>query len=199
MSEPMTAQKMTLEQFEERLLDGDRWIELRNGRLARLNPPDDAHGDVIRNLAKPLAVYLKKSTDLYACFELPLILRRDLPTVRCPAVSCFRFEPGTRFAETDKVLTESRPELTIEVASTNERREAMADRVRAYLDWGVSAVWVIDPVSRHVHQFHGRGAAQTLKEPQVLIGHPALPGFAMPISDLFRLPAWLKTPPIPVE
>ena len=75
----------------------------------------------------------------------------------------------------------------------------MADRVRAYLDWGVSAVWVIDPVSRHVHQFHGRGAAQTLKEPQVLIGHPALPGFAMPISDLFRLPAWLKTPPIPVE
>ncbi len=195
MSEPITKHPMTLEQFEERLLDGDRWVELVNGRFSRLNPPDDAHGDVVRNLSRSLAAFLKKSSDTYACFELPLVVRRDILTVRCPAVSCFRFQAGERFAETDKVLTETRPVLAVEVASTNERREAMADRVRSYLDWGVAAVWVIDPVTRHVHQFHGQSAGQMLKEPQVLLGHPVLPGFAIPVSDLFRQPDWMKTKP----
>jgi Uma2 family endonuclease len=191
MSEITSLQLMTLEEFEERLLEGDRWVELVNGRFSRLNPPDDAHGDVVRNLARSLAAYLKKSKDTYACFELPLIVQKEGPTVRCPAVSCFRFQPGSRFAETDKVLSETRPELTIEIASTNERRETMSERVRAYLEWGVTAVWVVDPVERHVHQFHGQNAPQLLKETQVLPGHPVMPGFSIPISDLFRQPKWM--------
>jgi Uma2 family endonuclease len=68
----------------------------------------------------------------------------------------------------------------------------MSVRVQAYLEWGVTGVWVIDPVSRHVHQFHGRGDGQTLKEPQVVTGHPVLPGFAIPVSDLFKVPDWMK-------
>ena len=193
MSESRVNHPLTLEQFEERILDGERWIEMVEGRFHRLNPPDDAHGDVVRNLSRSLAAFLKKSADTYACFELPLIVQKERPTVRCPAVSCFRFEPGTRFAETDKVLTETRPVLVVEVASTNERRESMSVRVQAYLEWGVTGVWVIDPVSRHVHQFHGRGDGQTLKEPQVVTGHPVLPGFAIPVSDLFKVPDWMKS------
>ena len=153
----------------------------------------------MRNLARSLAKFLKKSTDTYACFELPLIVQRDEPTVRCPAVSCFRFEPGRRFVETDKVLTETRPELAIEVASTNERREAMSERVRGYLEWGIAAVWVVDPVTRHVHQFHGQGTPQMLKEPQVLLGHPVLSGFSIPVADLFRQPAWINAKPEPLD
>jgi Uma2 family endonuclease len=189
---------MTLDQFEEKLLDGERWVELVEGRFVRLSPPDDAHGDVVRNLSRSLAAHLKKTTDTYACFELPLIVRCDPPTVRCPAVSCFRFQTEGRFAETDKLFTETRPALIIEIASTNERREAMAHRVSGYVEWGVAAVWVIDPVTRHVHQFHGQSAGQMLKEPQVLIGHPVLPGLAVPVSDLFRQPEWLKSAPSPL-
>lgn len=184
---------MTIAQFEEKLQDGDRWVELIEGRFVRLSPPDDAHGDVVRNLARSLAAYLRKSSDVYACFELPLIVKRSPPTVRCPAASCFQFQPGERFAETDKLLTDTRPVLVIEVASTNERRDAMSNRVQAYLDWGVPTVWVIDPVTRHVHLFQGKNPAQMLKEPQVLLGHPALPGFSIPLSDLFRPPEWLKS------
>ena len=193
MSESTANKSLTLEQFEERILDGERWIELVDGRFLRLNPPDDAHGDVVRNLSRSLAAFLKKSTDTYACFELPLIVRSEGPTVRCPAVSFFRYEAGTRFAETDKVLTDTRPVLIVEVASTNERRESMSLRIQGYLEWGVSGIWVIDPVTRHVHQFHGNGNGVTLKEPQVVAGHPVLPGFSIPVSDLFKPPAWLKS------
>jgi Uma2 family endonuclease len=192
MPQPLSSNLMTLEQFEQQLLEGERWVELNEGRFVRLNPPDEAHGDVVRNLSRVLAVHLKRSTDTYACFELPLILRREPATIRCPAISCFRFEAEGRFAETDKLLTETRPALVVEVASTNERRESMAHRVRGYIDWGVAAIWVVDPVTRHVHQFHGTNPGLMLKEPQVLIGQPVLPGLAIPVSDLFRQPEWVK-------
>lgn len=196
---PTPENRLTIEEFEEKLLDGDRWVELVEGRFVRLNPPDDAHGDVVRNLSRAMATFLQNSTDTYACFELPLIVKREPPTVRCPAISCFRFQEGGRFAETDKVITDTCPILVVEVASTNERREAMSDRVQSYLAWGVEAVWVIDPVTQHVHQFRGRNFSQMLKDPQVLIGHPELSGFTIPVANLFRQPEWLKSKPPTTE
>ena len=185
-----SAPLLTVEQYEDRLLEGDRWIELVAGRLVRLDPPDEMHGDVVRNLSKPLATYLKTSPDVYACFELPLVLSRDPATVRCPAISCF--QSTNRFAEGDKLVTDTRPVLIIEVASTNARRDGMSERVKGYLDAGIAAVWVVDPVTRHVHQFHPPKPGIMLKETQILHGSPVLPGFELLISDLFRPPPWLR-------
>lgn len=199
MFESSTTCLLSLEQFEERLLDGERWVELIDGHVLSLNPPDDAHGDVVRNLAQALAAYLKRSTDLYACFEMPLIVRQEPPTVRCPAVSCFQFQEGGRFAETDKVITDTVPVLVIEVASSNERRQGMSERIRSYQQRGVTAVWVVDTVSQQVHIFHGQNDPRMLKEPQVLLGHPVLTGFSMPVGDLFRQPDWMKTRKQPTD
>lgn len=185
---PESTGPLTVEQFEERLIEGDRWIELVAGRLVRLDPPDELHGDVVRNLSKPLAMYLKKSPDTYAVFELPLVIAREPATIRCPAISCF--QSGSRFAEADNLLTETRPALVIEVASTNDRREGMSERVKAYLDIGVKAVWVIDPVTKHLHQFHPPEPGRMFKETQTLQGAPVLPGFTMSIADLFQQPKW---------
>lgn len=182
------AAKLTVEQYEDRLLEGDRWIELVGGRLIRLEPPDEVHGDVVRNLSRPIANFVKSSPDIYACFELPLILSREAATVRCPAISCF--QSPDRFAELDKVATETLPLLVIEVASTNDRRDGMSDRVNGYLNAGIKAVWVIDPVTKHVHQFHPPKHGIMLKETQTLQGSPILEGFQLPVADLFKSPNW---------
>ncbi len=182
--------RLTVAQFEERLADGDRWIELVAGQLIRLDSPDESHGDVVRNLSRPLAKMVKTLPDLSICFELPVVISRETATVRCPAVSCF--QSTDRFAETEKLLTDSRPALVIEVASTNDRREGMSERVSCYLDAGVIGVWVIDPVTRHVHQFvAGRGGTM-LREKDVLNGAPLLPGLELAVTDLFRQPKWAQ-------
>lgn len=188
-----SAARLTLDEYEQRLLDGDRWIELMSGRLVRLEAPDETHGDVVRNLARPLAQHLKSLPDITACFELPLILSRDPATIRCPAISCF--QSPDRFAETEKLVTDTRPLLVIEVASTNDRRDGMSERVKGYLDAGIPGVWVIDPVTRHVHQFHPPARGMMLKETQTLSGDPVLPGFRIPVLDLFQQPHW--SPPDP--
>ena len=190
VSSTPSAPRLTIEQFEERLADGDRWIELIEGQLVRLNPPDETHGDVVRNLSRPLAKVVKSLPDLCVCFELPIVISREQVTVRCPAISCF--QSAHRFEETEKLLTDTRPGLVIEVASTNDRREGMSDRVSSYLDAGIAGVWVIDPVTRHVHQFvSGRGGTM-LKETDVLNGEPLLPGLRLPVAELFQQPTWAK-------
>ena len=190
VSSPPAALLLTVDQFEERLAEGDRWIELIEGHLIRLNPPDEIHGDIVRNLSRPLAKIVKSLPDLCVCFELPIVISREPATVRCPAISCF--QSANQFEETEKLLTDTRPGLVIEVASTSDRREGMSDRVSSYLDAGVIGVWVIDPVTRHVHQFvAGRGGTR-LRENDVLNGSPLLPGLQLPVADLFRQPKWAK-------
>src|SRR5579871_5633979 len=112
------AELLTAEQFGDQffeLPEGGRWTELIEGRLVELSPPDDAHGNVVRNLSKSLALYAQTSQRGYACFELGLIVRRDPDTVRFPA-ACY-FVTGERFAESDKFLTDVCPALVIEIAS----------------------------------------------------------------------------------
>lgn len=155
-----------------------------------MEPPDELHGDIVRNLAKPLATYLKASSDINACFELPLVISRDAVTIRCPAISCF--QSVDRFAETDKLMTDTRPILVIEVASTNDRRDGMSDRVKGYLDAGIRGVWVIDSVTKHIHQFHPPARGIMFKETQTIHGDPILPGLQLAVSDLFQQPKWDK-------
>lgn len=189
-SESPSTPLLTVEEFEERLAEGDRWIELIDGHLVRLNPPDEIHGDVVRNLSHPLAKVAKSLPDLCVCFELPIVISHKQAIIRCPAISCF--QTVNRFEETEKLLTNTRPALVIEVASTSDRREGMSDRVSGYLDAGVVGVWVVDPVTRHVHQFiAGRGGTM-LRENDVLNGAPILPGLQIPVADLFRQPKWVK-------
>lgn len=182
---------MTSEQFAEQqyeLGDGGRWIELVAGKVVNFQPPDEVHGNVVLNLSKSLANYFQTSDEGYVCFELGLVVRRNPDTVRRPAMCCFT--AGQRFAEADKDITETRPSMIVEVASTNDRRRGIKSRVQAYLDWGVELVWVIDTSSSVVYVFQPCVPTVTLRENVLLIGKPVLSSYTIPVVDLFAEPKW---------
>ena len=181
------------EQLLEMLQEGDRWIELKSGKLARHVPPDDAHGNVVRNLAQALAVQTRQKPDLVACFDLGLILSRNPDTVRCPAISCFPLPSG--FEESDKLITETCPRLVVEIASTNDRRTEIADRVKSYLEWGVQSVWVFDPVDRQVHLFAADRESRRLRDHETLSDSELIPGFHLRVAEAFADPKWMQPPP----
>jgi len=185
MAEPATA-----DDLQRAFEDGDRWLELVAGRLVRLSPPDEVHGNVVRNLAKALGRHLRNNPLFYPCFELGLILSHDPATVRCPAICCYPVSDG--MAQAGKLVTDARPELIVEVASSNDRREAMSDRIRGYQDWGVPAIWVFDPVSQHAHVFHRGEIPRMLKAAETLHGKFELAGFEITVGDLFADPQWAR-------
>ena len=184
--------KLTAEEFatqKDELPDGGRWVELVEGQIITYQPPDVLHGNVVMNLSKQLADSLQTAADAgYACFELGLIVDRDPDTVRMPQVSYY--QRGERFAETDAVVTQVRPTLVVEIASTNDRRRDMTSRVQEYLRWGVECVWVIDPVDRQCFVHRAGRPTEKLPAHETLTGEPFLTVFQIRIDDLFTEPKW---------
>jgi Uma2 family endonuclease len=83
------------------------------------------------------------------------------------------------------------PDLAVEVLSENNTPEEMGRKLREYFLAGVRLVWMIDSRKRTAEVYTAPDApAVILDESQALDGGNVLPGFTLPLAELFaRLPA----------
>ena len=187
-------QLITAEQFAEQKFDlpeGGRWHELNEGEIVTLQPPEALHGTVVLNLTRAIGDWVQRvngGARGYACFEIGLIVRRDPDTVLSPAISWF--ESSERFEEADKAVTGVCPRMVVEVASTNDRRRGMAERVAAYHTCGVDMVWVVDPIEKEVNVAPQRKPTRVVTRRCSLSGSPVLTGFSLFVESLFAEPKW---------
>jgi Uma2 family endonuclease len=77
------------------------------------------------------------------------------------------------------------PDLAVEVLSPSNTTAEMARKRGEYFAAGVRLVWSVDPRSRTVTVHDAEGRSTTLDEAATLDGGAVLPGFAMPLKDLF--------------
>jgi Uma2 family endonuclease len=189
------AELLTALEFSERkfdLPDGGRWSELVEGRIVCLQPPDPAQGTVVLNLSKAFADYLQQAGAERgdACFELGLIVGRNPDTVRVPVLSYFG--SARRFSHSDEVVSGERPDLVVEIPSTNEQRRQMGRRVEEYFALGICVVWVVDLFKKQVHTFQNGSAVRQFAGDERLVGDPVLTGFSLRVADLFAEPDWWR-------
>ena len=183
---------MTVEQFLDQrgeMPEGGQWAELHAGVPVFLEPPDVDHGTVVLNLSKALATYFHQVESGYACFDLGLHVDRQPDTVYFPAVSLFL--SGPRFAEADNAVTSTIPALVIEILSTPDRQQGLEMRLALFLHWGVPTIWTIDQKAKTI-QFWDRQGQRLLLADEIIEHIAALPGFRMPVMDLFEVPDWAK-------
>lgn len=185
---------LTIEQFiaqREETPDVYRWSELLAGRLMIHQPPPLEHGTALLNFSKALGEFLQREPESgSACFDLGLIVAREPDTLQFPAVCFFTTPPP--LDEGITTVTDARPDLIVEIASTNDRRRNIRQRVSGWLEWGVKLSWVLDPQEKKAHAFaQGRGGQQ-LAEHQHLFGSSVLSGFKVNVGDLFKEPSWAK-------
>jgi Uma2 family endonuclease len=111
--------------------------------------------------------------------------------VRIPDVSFFCWDklPGRMLPS--EPIPDLFPDLAVEVLSEGNTPEEMERKLREYFLAGVRLVWMIDPRKRAAEVYTAPDApAATLDETQALDGGNVLPGFKLPLAELFaRLPA----------
>jgi Uma2 family endonuclease len=187
-AEPLMSVEEFLEQRFE-MPESGQWSELQQGRLVHLQPPDLDHGNTVLNLSKILARHAATAQG-YPCFDLGLLLERQPDTLWFPSVSYF--EGGPRFAETDKLVSETVPAAIIELASTADRRRPMPGRAHHYLRWGVREVWVVDPAERsfQLHSGQESGPARCWSQGDTVVVDGCFAGLDLKVSDLFSEPDW---------
>src|SRR5580765_1311541 len=111
--------------------------------------------------------------------------------VRIPDVSFFCWDKLPGGVLPSEPIPDLLPDLAVEVLSENNTPEGMERKLREYFLAGVRLVWMIDPLKRTAAVYTAPDApAATLDETQALDGGKVLPGFKLPLAELFaRLPA----------
>lgn len=97
-------------------------------------------------------------------------------------VSWDRFPSGRIPTEPIPRLT---PDLAVEVLSKSNTEREMSRKRREYFESGVGLVWMIDPENRTVRVYTSPVAFTTLDESATLDGGEVLPGFVLPLRNLF--------------
>jgi Uma2 family endonuclease len=105
--------------------------------------------------------------------------------VRSPDVAFTSWDrlPGRR--RPDAPIPRLAPNLAVEVLSRSNTPGEMGAKRRDYFAAGVEIVWEIDPRARTVVVYTSPTASMTLTSAYTLDGNPVLPGFTLPLQQLF--------------
>jgi Uma2 family endonuclease len=164
--------------------DGYRY-ELIKGELLTMSPAGEQHGAVIMNLAVFLGQHVKanKLGQLYAA-ETGFKLESDPDTVLAPDISFIKRE---RVGKISLSFRDGAPDLAVEVTSPGESRNKVAKKAKQWLELGALLVWVVDPQRNLVTTYRSDAEARVLTTADVLSGDDVVPGFRIPVCEIFSL------------
>lgn len=140
--------------------------------------------------------------------EIGAITLRALANYVYPNNSGNLFIAGTTFTAIEEELTEARiavsfvasenlpepldedipfaPDLAVDIIGPSDTWYEVVQRARNYLQAGTKLVWVIDPYTLNILVFSSGKPMQTLNVEDELDGEDVVPGFKLPIKNLFR-------------
>ncbi len=106
-------------------------------------------------------------------------------TVRLPDVSYYSWSRFPNRELPPGQILGLVPDLAVEVLSPGNTKREMERKLREYFRVGVRLVWYIDPKDRTATVYTSPSRARKLTEGQALTGGKVLPGFSLPLRDLF--------------
>ncbi len=185
-----TSHQLTAEEFSAWLLEPDQAgqaFELVNGGVVAMPSPTRFHGTVVFLLARLLGNYLfERGSGSIATNDSGLLVKRNPDTVRGPDLMLFL--SSTRLEDIPRRVTDTVPELVVEVLSPSDGQTRTLRRISEYHERGVPLVWVIDPEERTVHVCRPNEFPQVLDEGDPLTGSGVLPNFECRVRELFLMP-----------
>lgn len=105
--------------------------------------------------------------------------------VRIPDVAFISWERLPHRRVPTEPLPDLAPDLAVEVLSVGNTPGEMARKRQEYFGAGVHMVWQVDPRTRTVEVFTTPHQSTVLHEVQTLDGGTVLPGFTLPLQELF--------------
>jgi Uma2 family endonuclease len=112
-------------------------------------------------------------------------VRLQLGLVRIPDVSFISWErlPGGELP--DKAIAPVVPDLAVELLSEGNTKAEMERKLRDYFEAGVRLVWHIQPKTQTALAYTSATKARRIGKDQALDGGEVLPGFRLPLKELF--------------
>ena len=113
----------------------------------------------------------------------PYRMLRD--NVRYPDVSFVPWEALPDGELPDEAIWSVVPSLSVEVLSESNTHEEMVQKWSELAELGTQVMWLIDPATSTAEIWRPGAAAIQVAITDVLDATPALPGFTLPLADVF--------------
>jgi Uma2 family endonuclease len=162
----------------------DRLYELVDGVLVE-KAMGYAEGAIAAVLIRVLGNWVfERDLGIIAGADSTMRLMQGL--VRLPDLSFISWKRLGKHEYPSEPIPELAPELAVEVLSIGNTPGEMRRKLQEYFLAGVDLVWLINPDTRTVDVVTARDQVRRrLDEDQVLDGGTVLPGFTLPVKDIF--------------
>ena len=158
--------------------------ELVRGELRMMSPGGFDHGAIGINVAIALASFVRRQRiGEVVGGDTGFQIRHDPDTVRLPDVAFVRRDRVGQARP--KGFFPGPPDLAVEVVSPTDSLREVLEKAQEWLAAGCQVVWVIEPATRLVRVYQGPESVSILQESDVLTGGELLPGFLLPVADIF--------------
>lgn len=158
--------------------------ELIHGELTGMNPTGFEHLDLSGLLIHRLRGFASERGLGIVGGEAGFVLAHDPDTVLAPDIVFVRADRLPPREERQGFL-DLAPDLAVEILSPSDRAVDVNAKVVIYLEAGVRLVWIVDPRRHTVTAYAADRTARVLVEGDDLDGGEALPGFRLPLTELF--------------
>lgn len=187
MAQASGTQLLTVDEFVERF-GNDKFAELVDGEVRHLMAPAGDSSAVAMHLGTYVRIFvgsrglgLVTTTDgSYVVSRIPraVVLQPDVGFVRMERVA----DP-----ETTRSAIEGAPDLAVEVRSPSDVVLEIEGKIGRYLRAGTRLAWLVDPLRQRVTVWRaGEAEPAVLTTDDVLEGHDVLPGFRLPVREVFN-------------
>jgi Uma2 family endonuclease len=158
--------------------------ELLRGELIMMSPSGSLHGRLTAYFAGLLLDYLKEhATGEVFGAETGFLIARDPDSVRAPDVA---FVAKARLPDPlPPGFFPGPPDLAVEVLSPGDRASEVNVKTRDWLAAGCQEVWNVDPETKTITVHRADGSISLLKVENVLESPVVLPGFRVPLGEIF--------------
>lgn len=177
---------MTAEDLLKLPDDGSTLYELDRGRLVCMCPASLLSSVVAGRILAALTAFVARlRLGVVAGADGGYRLVSGPDTLRAPDVSFVRRErlPGGRLRPG---FFAGAPDLAVEVLSPSDRYADVTRKVGQYFAAGTRLVWVVDPAARTAVVFHPGVSPVTLDPDGALDGEDVVPGFRLPLVELWE-------------
>lgn len=175
---------MTIEEFAAITEPGR--FDLINGEVIKMPPAGGEHGEIAFEIGRQSGNFVAEHK-LGRCYaaETGFILSETDSTVLAPDVA---FVEAARVParEERRGFVPVVPDLVVEVVLPSDRITEVNDKVTTYLETGVRLVWVVEPVRQRATVYTPDRRASLLLGDDHLDCGDVLPGFSLPLADIFR-------------
>jgi Uma2 family endonuclease len=163
----------------------DAHVEVIRGELRKVAAAGGRHGEVGGQLAVYLGVYGQYGrTGRVYTSETGFVVEKSPTILLVPDLAYFKVEHLPGGTAPDGYF-EIPPDVLLETLSPSQHFGELVEKVGLYLKFGVPLVWAALPADKTIVAFYADGQMRIFRSGDVLDGGDVLPGFRVPVDDLF--------------